>query len=177
MQETLNYIQQNKQRFVDELFDLLKIASISADPAYSAEVLRCADELAKHLTNAGADKVEVCKTDGYPIVYGEKIISADLPTVLVYGHYDVQPPDPLDLWRKPPFEPYIEKTALHPDGAIFARRAADDKGQFFMHVKAFEAMMKTNSLACNVKFLIEGQEEVGAKSLEAFVKQHTEKRS
>src|SRR5690606_4907240 len=164
MQETLNYIQENKQRYVDELFGLLRIASISADPAYKDEVLKCADEVAKYLKNAGADNVEVCETEGYPIVYGEKILDIDLPTVLVYGHYDVQPPDPLELWTKPPFEPYIEKTTIHLDGAIFARGSADDKGQFFMHVKAFEAMMKTNTLPCNVKFIIEGEEEVGSKS-------------
>ena len=177
MQETLNYISENKQRYVDELFELLKIASISADPAYKDEVLKCAEVCAEHLRNAGADDVEVCKTEGYPIVFGEKILDQNLPTVLVYGHYDVQPPDPLDLWKKPPFEPYIEKTELHPEGAIFARGSADDKGQFFMHVKAFEAMMKTNSLPCNVKFIIEGEEEVGSKSLEGFVKENTEKLS
>ncbi|AZI22854.1 dipeptidase [Chryseobacterium taklimakanense] len=175
MQDTLNYIQENKQRYVDELFELLKIASISADPAYNQDVLDCAEKVAEHLKNAGADQVEVCETEGYPIVYGEKIINPDLPTVLVYGHYDVQPPDPLDLWKKPPFEPYIEKTELHPEGAIFARGSADDKGQFFMHIKAFEAMMKTNALPCNVKFIIEGEEEVGSKSLEGFVKNNTEK--
>lgn len=175
MQDTLNYISENKQRFVDELFELLKIASISADPAYSADVLNCAEKVADFMKQGGADNVEVCATEGYPIVFGEKIIGKDLPTVLVYGHYDVQPPDPLDLWKKPPFEPYIEKTDLHPEGAIFARGSADDKGQFFMHIKAFEAMMKTNSLPCNVKFIIEGEEEVGSKSLESFVKNNTEK--
>lgn len=177
MQETLNYIQENKQRYVDELFELLRIASISADPAYNQDVLDCADKVAEHLRNAGADNVEVCETEGYPIVFGEKIINTDLPTVLVYGHYDVQPPDPLDLWEKPPFEPYIKATEIHPDGAIFARGSGDDKGQFFMHIKAFEAMMKANSLPCNVKFLIEGEEEVGSKSLEGFVKQNTDKLS
>ncbi len=177
MEQTLNYIEQNKARFLDELLELLKIASISADPAYNQDVLDCADKVAQYLTDAGADKVEVCDTEGYPIVYGEKILDPSLPTVLVYGHYDVQPPDPLDLWKKPPFEPYIEKTELHPEGAIFARGSADDKGQFFMHVKAFEAMIKTESLPCNVKFIIEGEEEVGSKSLEGFVKQHTEKLS
>ena len=175
MQDTLNYIQENKQRYVDELFELLKIASISADPAYNQDVLDCADKVAEYLKNAGADNVEVCDTEGYPIVFGEKIMNAELPTVLVYGHYDVQPPDPLDLWKKPPFEPYIEKTELHPEGAIFARGSADDKGQFFMHIKAFEAMMKTNSLPCNVMFFLVGEEEVGSKSLEGFVKSNTEK--
>ncbi len=177
MQNTLNYIEQNKERYVQELFELLRIASISADPAYNQDVLDCADKVAEHLKNAGADQVEVCETEGYPIVYGEKILDASLPTVLVYGHYDVQPPDPLDLWKKPPFEPYIEPTAAHPQGAIFARGSADDKGQFFMHIKAFEAMMKTQTLPCNVKFLIEGEEEVGSKSLEGFVKQYKEKLS
>ena len=177
MQETLNYIQENKQRYVHELFELLRIASISADPAYKDEVLKCADEVANFLKEAGADAVEVCPTKGYPIVYGEKITDKSLPTVLVYGHYDVQPPDPLELWKKPPFEPYIEKTELHPDGAIFARGSADDKGQFFMHIKAFEAMMKTNTLPCNVKFVFEGEEEVGSKNLEDFVKANKEKLS
>ncbi|MBW8359229.1 MAG: dipeptidase [Weeksellaceae bacterium] len=175
MQETLSYINENKQRYLDELFELLKIASISADPAYKDEVLKCADKCAEHLKNAGADLVEVCETKGYPVVYGEKLIDKNLPTVLVYGHYDVQPPDPLDLWKKPPFEPYIEKTEIHPDGAIFARGSADDKGQFFMHIKAFEAMMKTNTLPCNVKFIIEGEEEVGSKSLGDFVNENKEK--
>lgn len=175
MQETLSYINENKQRYLDELFELLKIASISADPAYKDEVLKCADKCAEHLKNAGADMVEVCETEGYPVVYGEKLIDKNLPTVLVYGHYDVQPPDPLDLWKKPPFEPYIEKTEIHPDGAIFARGSADDKGQFFMHIKAFEAMMKTNTLPCNVKFIIEGEEEVGSKSLGDFVNANKEK--
>lgn len=177
MQKTLEYISENKPRYVEELFELLRIASISADPAYTQDVLDCAAKVAEHLKNAGADQVEVCETDGYPIVYGEKIVDPTQPTVLVYGHYDVQPPDPLDLWIKPPFEPYIEKTTLHPEGAIFARGSADDKGQFFMHVKAVEAMIKSNELPCNVKFLIEGEEEVGSKSLEKFVKENTDKLS
>ncbi len=177
MQKTLEYISENKPRYVEELFELLRIASISADPAYTQDVLDCAAKVAEHLENAGADQVEVCETDGYPIVYGEKIIDPTQPTVLIYGHYDVQPPDPLDLWIKPPFEPYIEKTTLHPEGAIFARGSADDKGQFFMHVKAVEAMIKSSELPCNVKFLIEGEEEVGSKSLEKFVKENTDKLS
>ena len=175
MKETLDYIQKNKQRYVDELFDLLKIASISADPAYKDEVLKCADEVAKFLKAGGADQVEICETKGYPIVYGEKILDSKLPTVLVYGHYDVQPPDPLELWRKPPFEPYIEKTEIHSEGAIFARGSADDKGQFFMHIKVFEAMMQTNTLPYNVKFILEKEKEIGSKSLEAWVKENTEK--
>lgn len=171
MSDTQSYIQQNKQRFLDELIELLKIASISADPAYNQDVLNCADAVAKHLANAGADQVEICETKGYPVVYGEKIINPELPTVLVYGHYDVQPADPLELWESGPFEPVVKKTELHPEGAIFARGSADDKGQFFMHVKAFEAMMKTNSLPCNIKFIIEGEEEVGSVSLAGFLEE------
>ncbi|MDY3528961.1 dipeptidase [Riemerella anatipestifer] len=177
MQETQNYIQNHKKRFLDELIELLKIASISADPAYNQDVLNCAEEVAKHLTNAGADAVEVCETKGYPIVFGEKMIDPSLPTVLVYGHYDVQPPDPLELWESGPFEPVVKETPLHPEGAIFARGAADDKGQFFMHLKAFEAMMKTNVLPCNVKFIIEGEEEVGSASLADFLKENQSKLS
>lgn len=175
MQSTLDYISQNKTRYVNELFELLKIASISADPAYKNDVLQCAEKVAEHLKNAGADDVEICKTKGYPIVFGQKIINPKLPTVLVYGHYDVQPADPLELWDNPPFEPIIKKTELHPDGAIFARGSADDKGQFFMHIKAFEAMMKTNTLPCNVKFILEGEEEVGSVSLGDFVNENKEK--
>ncbi|GAB1357543.1 dipeptidase [Cloacibacterium normanense] len=177
MSDTQSYIQQNKQRFLDELIELLKIASISADPAYNQDVLNCADAVAKHLANAGADQVEICETKGYPVVYGEKIINPELPTVLVYGHYDVQPADPLELWKSGPFEPVVKKTELHPEGAIFARGSADDKGQFFMHVKAFEAMMKTNSLPCNIKFIIEGEEEVGSVSLAGFLEENKEKLS
>ncbi|RQP13619.1 MAG: dipeptidase [Chryseobacterium sp.] len=175
MTETQNYIQQNKQRFLDELFSLLRIPSISADPAYNEDVLNCANAVADFLRNAGADDVEVCETEGYPIVFGQKIIDPALPTVLVYGHYDVQPPDPLELWESGPFEPVVKKTELHPEGAVFARGAADDKGQFFMHLKAFEAMMKTNALPCNVKFIIEGEEEVGSESLGTFVEANREK--
>lgn len=177
MSDTQSYIQQNKQRFLDELIELLKIASISADPAYNQDVLNCADAVAKHLANAGADQVEISETKGYPVVYGEKIINPELPTVLVYGHYDVQPADPLELWESGPFEPVVKKTELHPEGAIFARGSADDKGQFFMHVKAFEAMMKTNSLPCNIKFIIEGEEEVGSVSLAGFLEENKEKLS
>jgi len=170
MEHINNYINENKDRFINELIDLLKIPSISADPAYSDDVLNCADVVAKAMTEAGADNIEICKTEGYPIVYGEKIIDANLPTVLVYGHYDVQPADPLELWTSGPFEPVIKKTGIHPEGAIFARGACDDKGQFYMHVKAFELMMNTNTLPCNVKFMIEGEEEVGSENLGIFVK-------
>lgn len=162
------YIDQNQQRFLDELFELLRIPSISADPAYNKDVFRAAEFVKDKMISAGADNVEVCPTAGYPIVYGEKIIDPKLPTVLVYGHYDVQPAVPLELWDSPPFEPTIKKTALHPDGAIFARGSADDKGQFYMHLKAFEGMMQTNTLPCNVKFMIEGEEEVGSSNLGKF---------
>ena len=158
MEYIKTYIQEHKDRFIEELIDLLRIPSISADPAYSQDVNACAESIKYHLVKAGADNVEICPTEGYPIGYGEKIIDSQLPTVLVYGHYDVQPADPLELWESGPFEPVIKTTDIHPDGAIFARGACDDKGQMFMHVKAFELMMQTNSLACNVKFMIEGEE-------------------
>jgi acetylornithine deacetylase/succinyl-diaminopimelate desuccinylase-like protein len=163
-----NYIQQNKDRFLSELFDLLRIPSISADPAYSKDVHKAAEFVKDKMIAAGADNVEVCPTAGYPIVYGEKIIDSNLPTVLVYGHYDVQPAVPLELWETPPFEPTVRKSTLHPEGAIFARGSADDKGQFYMHLKAFEMMMQTNTLPCNVKFMIEGEEEVGSSNLGKF---------
>jgi acetylornithine deacetylase/succinyl-diaminopimelate desuccinylase-like protein len=175
MNETQKFINDNKQRFLDELLELLKIPSVSADPAYNQDVLNTADKVAEYLKAAGADNVEVCETSGYPVVYGEKIIDASLPTVLVYGHYDVQPADPIELWESGPFEPVIKKTEIHPEGAIFARGSADDKGQFFMHVKAFEAMIKTGELPCNVKFMIEGEEEVGSASLGEFVRNNKEK--
>lgn len=175
METTQQYIQANKEKFLNELIELLKIPSISADASYAKEVHLTADEVAKQLKEAGADNVEICQTAGYPIVYAEKIIDANLPTVLVYGHYDVQPADPIELWTNPAFEPIIKKTEVHPEGAIFARGACDDKGQMFMHVKAFEAMMKTNELPCNVKFMIEGEEEVGSSNLGIFVKENKEK--
>ena len=169
MQEIKKYVEENKQRFLDELFELLRFPSVSADPKYSSNVLKTAEFVALKLTEAGADKVEICQTAGYPIIYGEKIIDATLPTVLVYGHYDVQPADPLELWHTPPFEPTVR------DGKIYARGAADDKGQFYMHVKAFELMMKTNTVACNVKFMIEGEEEVGSANLGIFVNENAER--
>ena len=177
MQNTKSYVQEHKDRFIDELLELLKIPSISADSAYEKDVIKTADEIKKSLENAGCDQVEICETPGYPIVYGEKIINSDLPTVLVYGHYDVQPPDPIDLWDSPPFEPVIKKTELHPEGAIFARGSCDDKGQMYMHVKAMELMTKTDQLPCNVKFMIEGEEEVGSNSLGWFVERNQEKLS
>lgn len=166
MNTITDYIEKNKQRFLDELFELLRIPSVSADPKYKNDVLRTADATAKKLKEAGADNVEICTTSGYPVVYGEKIIDAKLPTVIVYGHYDVQPADPVNLWHSKPFEPEIR------DGNIYARGSADDKGQFFMHVKAFELMMKTNTLPCNIKFMIEGEEEVGSVNLGEFVKKN-----
>lgn len=169
------YVQQHKERFINELVEILKIPSVSADTAFSQDVMDMADAVKKSLEDAGCDLVEICDTPGYPIVYGEKIIDPSLPTVLVYGHYDVQPADPIDLWDSPPFEPVIKSTPLHPDGAIFARGACDDKGQMFMHVKALEFMVKTNQLPCNVKFMIEGEEEVGSSSLSWFVKRNQEK--
>ncbi len=175
MQNINSYIKVNKQRFLDELIELLKIPSISADSAYKADVLKTAEMIKASLKKAGCDHVEICETDGYPIVYGEKIIDKNLPTVLVYGHYDVQPPDPLDLWNSPPFEPVIQHTDLHPDGAIFARGACDDKGQMYMHVKALEYMTTHNELPCNVKFMIEGEEEVGSENLGVFVANNREK--
>ena len=175
METTQKYIQENKEKFLNELIELLKIPSISADASYAKEVHLTADEVAKQLKEAGADNVEICQTAGYPIVYAEKTIDTSLPTVLVYGHYDVQPADPIELWTNPAFEPIIKKTEIHPEGAIFARGACDDKGQMFMHVKAFEAMMKSNELPCNVKFMIEGEEEVGSSNLGIFVKENKEK--
>lgn len=164
-----NYIESNKDRFLQELIDLLKIPSVSADPAFSNDVHRTAELLATGLKELGVDAVEICPTAGFPIVYGEKIVDPNLPTVLVYGHYDVQPPDPLDLWVSPPFEPVIK------DGKIYARGACDDKGQMYMHVKAVELMMKTDGLPCNVKFMIEGEEEVGSDNLGLFVKANKER--
>lgn len=175
MKTIQSYIQENKQRFINELIDLLKIPSVSADPAYNQDVLNTADSIKESLEKAGCDKVEICETPGYPIVYGEKIIDPNLPTVLVYGHYDVQPADPIDLWTSPPFEPVIKNTDIHPEGAIFARGACDDKGQMYMHVKALEYMTQTGNLPCNVKFMIEGEEEVGSESLAWFVPRNKEK--
>ena len=175
MQNISTYIKDNKQRFIDELIELLKIPSISADSAYKTHTFNTADAVAESLKKAGCDNVEICPTEGYPIVYADKIIDKNLPTVLVYGHYDVQPPDPLDLWTSPPFEPVIKPTDLHPEGAIFARGACDDKGQMYMHVKAMEFMTKNNCLPCNVKFMIEGEEEVGSVNLGKFVKQNRDK--
>lgn len=161
-----------KEQYLSELVEFLKIPSISADSAFSDKVHQAAQWVANALTKAGAEDVKIVPTKGYPIVYGEKIVDSNLPTVLVYGHYDVQPPDPLELWDSPAFEPVIKTTNLHPEGAIFARGACDDKGQMYMHIKAFEWMMKNDQLSCNVKFMIEGEEEVGSDNLEDFVREN-----
>ena len=175
MQKTQAYIEANKERFLEELLDLLRIPSVSADPAFKDDVQKAARFVAEKMTAAGADAVEVIPTAGHPIVYGEKILDPTLPTVLVYGHYDVQPADPVELWTSGPFDPVIKKTAVHPQGAIFARGSADDKGQFYMHLKAFEAMQANGELPCNVKFMIEGEEEVGSDNLGDFLAANTEK--
>jgi acetylornithine deacetylase/succinyl-diaminopimelate desuccinylase-like protein len=169
MENITQYLETNRDKFLEELFDLLRIPSVSADAQYADSVRATAEFVKQKLIAAGADKVELCETAGYPIVYGEKIIDAGLPTVLVYGHYDVQPPDPLDLWETPPFEPVIR------NNKIYARGACDDKGQMYMHVKAFEYMMQNNAMACNVKFMIEGEEEVGSVNLETFAKANVER--
>jgi len=175
MKQTQDYILANQTDFLEGLLRFLRIPSVSADSAFSTQVQECAQSLASEFTRIGLDKVEVCPTAGYPIVYAEKIINEELPTVLVYGHYDVQPPDPLDLWDSPPFEPVIKKTAIHPQGAIFARGACDDKGQMYMQVKAVEAMLAQNELPCNVKLMIEGEEEVGSENLAVFVRNEKER--
>ncbi len=169
MQVWKDYQVQNKDRFLEELLELLRIPSVSADSRFNPDVKNCAEAVKLRLQEAGAEKVEVCPTAGHPIVYGEKIIDPKLPTVLVYGHYDVQPADPLELWDSGPFEPVIK------DEKIYARGSADDKGQFYMHVKAFETMSKTNTLPCNIKFMIEGEEEVGSANLGIFIKENKER--
>lgn len=169
MENIKGYISQNEKRFLAELFELLSIPSVSADPAYKPQVRKCAEAMAEKMKLAGIEHVELCETGGHPVIYGDKIIDNKKPTVLVYGHYDVQPPDPLDLWVTPPFEPTIR------EGNIYARGSADDKGQIYMHVKAFELMQKTNSLPCNVKFIIEGEEEVGSDNLGAFLEKNKKK--
>lgn len=164
-----SYIQSNQDRFLSELFELLRIPSVSADSRHKGDVRKAAEYVAQKLKEAGAESVQLMETKGHPIVFGEKIVDAAKPTVLVYGHYDVQPPDPLDLWKTPPFEPIVR------DGKIYARGACDDKGQFYMHIKAFEIMMKHKLLSCNVKFMIEGEEEVGSDNLGTFVKENKAK--
>ncbi|HTF17215.1 MAG TPA: dipeptidase, partial [Chryseolinea sp.] len=158
------YIAKNNDRFLEELFAWLQIPSISADSRHKGDVRNAAEYLHQKLREAGVDNVEICETKGHPIVYGEKLVNPAWPTVLVYGHYDVQPPDPLALWTTPPFDPQIR------DGKIYARGSCDDKGQVYMHVKAFEIMDQLKLLSCNVKFMVEGEEEVGSDNLALFVK-------
>ena len=168
-------IQIQKNIFIEQLVELLKIPSISADPRFKKDVKKTAKWIENALNEIGCSSVQIYETDGHPVVYGEIIVSENAPTVLVYGHYDVQPPDPLDLWDNPPFEPIIKKTDLHPNGAVFARGACDDKGQMLMHIKAVELLIKNNSLNNNVKFVIEGEEEVGSNHLEKFIADHKSK--
>ena len=168
MQEWKDYQEQNKDRFLEEMLGLLRIPSISAKSEHKADMQKCADKVKQRLEEAGADTVTIYPTAGHPIVYGEKIVDASKPTVLVYGHYDVQPAEPLELWKSGPFDPKII------DGKVYARGACDDKGQFYMHVKALETLVKTNSLESNIKFLIEGEEEVGSPNLGKFVKENKE---
>ncbi|MCB9054431.1 MAG: dipeptidase [Chitinophagales bacterium] len=162
------YQEKNKDRFLNEMLDLLRIPSVSAKSEHKEDMKKCADAVKKSLLAAGCDKAEVMATDGHPVVFGEKITDPSKPTVLIYGHYDVQPPEPLELWNSGPFDPVIK------DGKVFARGSADDKGQFYMHVKALEVMSQTDSLVTNVKFLIEGEEEIGSPSLEKFVASNKE---
>ena len=168
MQAWKDYQAQNKDRFLNELLELLRIPSVSAKSEHKTDMIKCAEAVKARLLEAGADKVEIYETAGHPLIYGEKIIDATKPTVLVYGHYDVQPADPLELWNSGPFDPLIK------DGKIYARGSCDDKGQFYMHVKALETMVKTNSMTTNIKFCIEGEEEVGSPNLATFVKSHKE---
>mgnify|MGYP000981546525 CR=1 FL=1 len=175
MKNFKNYIEKNKSRFINELFELLRIPSVSAKSEHDSDVRSAAELIKKHFIKLSLDNCEICETNGHPIVYGEKLINTKLPTILVYGHYDVQPVDPIDLWDQDPFNPYIKKTEIHPEGAIFARGACDDKGQMFMHLKALEVMIENGDLPCNVKFMIEGEEEVGSDNLAEFVKNNNEK--
>ena len=168
MQVWKDYQEKNKDRFLSELFELLRIPSVSAKKEHKDDMIRCADAIKQRLLEAGADKVEIYSTIGHPIVYGEKMIDPTKPTVLVYGHYDVQPAEPLELWKHDPFDPTIV------DGKIYARGSCDDKGQVYMHVKAFETMVQTGTLSCNVKFCIEGEEEVGSPNLGKFVGENKE---
>lgn len=164
-----SYIDENKDRFLEELFGLLRIPSVSADTNFKLDVVKAAEYVAERLKDSGADYAEICETEGHPIVFGEKKVDPAKPTVLVYGHYDVQPADPLELWNSPPFEPVVK------DEKIFARGSCDDKGQFYMHIKAMEVMSKLGDLPCNIKFIIEGEEEVGSNNLESFIKKNKER--
>ena len=162
------YIEENKDRFLEELFSLIRIPSISSIEAHKPDMLKCAERWKELILAAGADKCEVMPTKGNPVVYAEKIIDRSKPTILIYGHYDVMPVDPVELWNTEPFEPVVK------DGHIWARGADDDKGQSFMHAKAFEYLVKTSTLPCNVKFMLEGEEEIGSVSLYDFCSEHKE---
>lgn len=168
MEHVKKYIEENKDRFLSELFDLIRIPSISSIQDHKSDMVKAAEQWKQFILAAGADKAEVMPSDGNPVVYGEKIIDPKKPTVLVYGHYDVMPVDPIELWQSDPFKPEVR------DGKIYARGADDDKGQAFMHAKAFELMVKTNTLPCNVKFMIEGEEEIGSPNLGKFCEKHKE---
>jgi len=168
MEDIKKYIEDNKQRFLDELFEMIRIPSISSEKKHKDDMKQMAEALKKKLLDAGADKAEVMSTDGNPVVYGEKTVDSSKPTVLVYGHYDVMPVDPIEKWDSQPFEPEVR------DGKIFARGADDDKGQSFMHIKAFEYLTQSGKLDCNVKFMIEGEEEIGSPSLGKFCEQNKE---
>ena len=168
MQVWKDYLEKNKERFLEELLALLRIPSISAKSEHKSDMAKCAEAIKMRLSEAGAETAEIYETEGHPVVYGEKIIDPLKPTVLVYGHYDVQPPDPLDLWKTGPFDPTIR------DGKIFARGSCDDKGQVYMHIKALETMIRTNTLVTNIKFCIEGEEEIGSPNLAKFISAHTE---
>jgi acetylornithine deacetylase/succinyl-diaminopimelate desuccinylase-like protein len=167
--EIQSYLDTHRERFLEELFDLLRIPSISADSRFAGDVRRAAEFVREKLLEAGCDTAQIEETSGHPIVYGEKIVDPNLPTVLVYGHYDVQPSVPDDLWTTPPFDPQVR------DGKIYARGSCDDKGQMYMHVKAFEVMAATGNLHCNVKFMIEGEEEVGSNNLGDFCRNNRER--
>ncbi|PWT98859.1 MAG: dipeptidase [Bacteroidetes bacterium] len=166
MQSWKDYQEKNKDRFLNELLDLLRIPSVSARSEHKEDMRNCAEAVKEKLLESGADKAEIYQTEGHPVVYAEKITDPKKPTVLVYGHYDVQPPDPLELWKSGPFDPVIR------EGKIYARGACDDKGQFYMHVKAMETMIQTQSLPTNIKFIIEGEEEIGSPNLAKFVGSH-----
>ena len=166
MDKVKQYIESNKDRFLEELFELIRIPSVSSISDHKPDMLRAAEKYKEHFLKAGCDMAEIMPTEGNPVVYAEKILDPNLPTVLVYAHYDVMPVDPIDLWDSPPFEPEVR------DGKIYARGADDDKGQGFMHVKAFETLVKNDALPVNVKFMIEGEEEIGSVNLGAFCDQH-----
>ena len=168
MEDIKKYIEDNKQRFLDELFELIRIPSISSEKEHKDDMMKAAENLKQKLLDAGAEKADIMSTDGNPVVYAEKIIDKSKPTVLVYGHYDVMPVDPIEKWESQPFEPEIR------DGKIYARGADDDKGQSFMHIKAFEYLTKSGKLDCNVKFMVEGEEEIGSPSLGKFCEENKE---